>query len=296
MAVISAGYIGDFAAGAVVDFHFTTIDNALRPGTLTGSPVVSIFQTNSSTPSTAGVTLTADFASITGLNHVRITTVTDGTFYAAARHFSAIITTGNVGGDAREGCVVASFSISARPVQGLASGVITATSIASDAITDAKVASDVTIASVTGAVGSVTGAVGSVTGSVGSVATGGITAASIAADAITAAKVADGTIDAATFATGAITAAAIAADAIGASELAADAVTEIADGILKRDMSAVTGESARSPLNALRFLRNKWSISGSTLTVTKEDDSTSAWTSALTTSGSADPVTGSDPA
>lgn len=70
------------------------------------------------------------------------------------------------------------------------SGAITAASIAADAITDAKVASDVTIASVTGAVGSVTGAVGSVTGAVGSVAAGGIVAASFAADAITAAKVA----------------------------------------------------------------------------------------------------------
>lgn len=71
---------------------------------------------------------------------------------------------------------------------------------------------------------------------------------------------------------------------------------EIADALLKRDMSAVTGEAARSPLNALRFLRNKWSISGTTLTVTKEDDSTSAWTSALTESAGANPITGSDPA
>lgn len=75
-------------------------------------------------------------------------------------------------------------------VGAMASGVLTATAIAADAITDAKVASDVTIASVTGAVGSVTGAVGSVTGnvggnvtgSVGSVASGGITRASLAAD------------------------------------------------------------------------------------------------------------------
>jgi hypothetical protein len=72
--------------------------------------------------------------------------------------------------------------------------------------------------------------------------------------------------------------------------------TENADALLKRDMSAVTGESARSPLNALRFLRNKWSISGTTLTVTKEDDSTSAWTATVTATPGAEPVTGSDPA
>lgn len=57
-------------------------------------------------------------------------------------------------------------------------------SFAANAITDAAVAADVTIASVTGAVGSVTGAVGSVTGAVGSV-TAGVT---LANDAITAAK------------------------------------------------------------------------------------------------------------
>lgn len=72
--------------------------------------------------------------------------------------------------------------------------------------------------------------------------------------------------------------------------------TENADALLKRDMSAVTGESARSPLNALRFLRNKWSISGTTLTVCKEDDSASAWTATVTATTGADPITGSDPA
>lgn len=96
-------------------------------------------------------------------------------------------------------------------------------------------------------------------------------------------------------AAGGITASSIATDAIDADALASDAVTEIADGLLKRDWTSVTGEAARSVLNALRFLRNKWSISGSTLTVTKEDDTTSAWTGALTTNASADPVTGNDP-
>lgn len=70
----------------------------------------------------------------------------------------------------------------------------------------------------------------------------------------------------------------------------------IADELLKRDFSAVSGESARSALNALRFLRNKWSISGTTLTVTEEDDSTAAWTATVTTDAAADPVTANDPA
>ena len=72
--------------------------------------------------------------------------------------------------------------------------------------------------------------------------------------------------------------------------------TENADELLKRDWSSVSGEAARSVLNALRFLRNKWSISSGTLTVTKENDSTEAWTAALTSTEGADPVTAVDPA
>lgn len=72
--------------------------------------------------------------------------------------------------------------------------------------------------------------------------------------------------------------------------------TENADALLNRDMDAVSDTNSRSPLNAMRFLRNKWSVSGTTLTVTKEDDSTSAWTATLTADASANPVVGSDPA
>lgn len=89
---------------------------------------------------------------------------------------------------------------------------------------------------------------------------------------------------------------ALAAAVIAAGSFAAAALDAIADGLLKRDMSAVSGEATRSPLNAFRFLRNKWSISGggSALTVFKEDDVTNAWTGAVTqTAGN--PVSSIDP-
>lgn len=70
----------------------------------------------------------------------------------------------------------------------------------------------------------------------------------------------------------------------------------VALAILKQDWTGITGEAARSLLNAARFLRNKWSISGSTLTVTKEDDSTEAWTATVAGDASADPIVSSDPA
>lgn len=68
-----------------------------------------------------------------------------------------------------------------------------------------------------------------------------------------------------------------------------------ADALLNRDMSLVSDTIARSPLNALRFLRNKWSLSGTTLTVTKENDTTAAWTATVTAAPGADPISGSDP-
>ena len=77
------------------------------------------------------------------------------------------------------------------------------------------------------------------------------------------------------------------------------ATVTIVDGLLDRDMSlgADNGSSAvRTPRQALRFLRNQWSLDGSTLTVTKEDDTTVSWTAVVTASSGATPITGADPA
>jgi hypothetical protein len=70
---------------------------------------------------------------------------------------------------------------------------------------------------------------------------------------------------------------------------------ENAEALLKIDWDGMTGEAARSVLNALRSIRNKVSISGTTMTVTKEDDSTSAWTAELTTDAAAEGIVGIDP-
>jgi len=69
-----------------------------------------------------------------------------------------------------------------------------------------------------------------------------------------------------------------------------------ADDHLDRSMEAGPDTNARSPRNALRVLRNKTSVAAGTLTVTKEDDTASAWTAAVTTNASADPIVGIDPA
>lgn len=74
---------------------------------------------------------------------------------------------------------------------------------------------------------------------------------------------------------------------------------ENADALLNRDMAAGTDSGSptvRTVRQALRFLRNKWSLSGTTLTVTKEDDTTASWTSTVSTDAAAVPVVGNDPA
>lgn len=84
--------------------------------------------------------------------------------------------------------------------------------------------------------------------------------------------------------------------AVKTDTAAVPTATQNADALLKRDWTSVSGEAARSVLNALRFLRNKWSVAAGTLTVTKEDDSTSAWTGSVSTDAAALPITGNDPA
>lgn len=72
----------------------------------------------------------------------------------------------------------------------------------------------------------------------------------------------------------------------------------VADALLDRDMSlgADSGSpTVRTPRQALRFNRNKWSIAGGTLVVTKEDDTTASW-SATVTQTAGNPVSELDPA
>ena len=80
--------------------------------------------------------------------------------------------------------------------------------------------------------------------------------------------------------------------------LNATVLAAIADAVLARDIGSGTGAGTseeRTVRSALRALRNKTSIATGVLTVTKENDSTAAWTAAVTTDEDADPITVVDP-
>lgn len=68
----------------------------------------------------------------------------------------------------------------------------------------------------------------------------------------------------------------------------------VADKVLVRNIAGGS-DGGRTVTSALRLLRNKWTLAGGTLTVTEEDDTTSAWTAAVTSDAAANPIIGSDP-
>lgn len=69
---------------------------------------------------------------------------------------------------------------------------------------------------------------------------------------------------------------------------------QIADKILGRNIAG-SSDGGRTVTEALRVLRNRWTRTDDTLTVYAEDDSTTSWTSTLTTSDTLDPVSESNP-
>lgn len=77
------------------------------------------------------------------------------------------------------------------------------------------------------------------------------------------------------------------------------AVNAMADGFLDRNMATGTDSGSatvRTVRQALRPLRNKWTVAAGSYQVTKEDDITVSWTSSVTGTSGADPITASDPA
>lgn len=106
-------YLGDFVLGDTLDFKFTTVNTSGVPTTLTGTPVISAYPGNSTTELTAGIALTADFDSRTGLNHVRVV-ASSGNGYAVATDYKLVITAGTVSGNSVVGYVVGEFSIQNR--------------------------------------------------------------------------------------------------------------------------------------------------------------------------------------
>jgi hypothetical protein len=105
-------YIGDMKEDQAFDFTFSTRDTTGTPSSLSGTPALEVYKGSGVTPSGEGVTLTADFNSTVGLNHVHIET--SGTFYEIANDYHIVILSGTVDGVSVSGETVGLFSIENR--------------------------------------------------------------------------------------------------------------------------------------------------------------------------------------
>ena len=103
-------YIGDFDASDTIYFKFTTVNTSGVPTALDGGTVAA-YKDNSTTQTLTGVSLTASFDSLTGLNHVTVDTSQDGSFYAVGSDFQLIMVSGTVDSNSIIGYVVGEFSL-----------------------------------------------------------------------------------------------------------------------------------------------------------------------------------------
>jgi len=92
-------------------FKFTTRNFSTgAPYTLAGTPVISVYEENNLTQITAGVTLTADYDSVTGLNSVAVV-ASGANGYEVGKTYAAVITTGTVNSVSVVGEVVDQFEV-----------------------------------------------------------------------------------------------------------------------------------------------------------------------------------------
>lgn len=103
---------GNITVGDTIYWLFPSSVNGV-PTNLAGSPACSVYK-NSTTESTTGITLTAPYDSVVGMNQIAINTGADGTFYAAGNNFDVVITTGTLGGVSVVGQTIGSFAIQDR--------------------------------------------------------------------------------------------------------------------------------------------------------------------------------------
>jgi len=402
-------YLGDYGAGDVIDFKFTTFRPSTgAPFTLAGTPVVSVYKDNSTTESTAGVTLTVDFDARTGMHHVNITTLSDATFYADGSSFECVITAGTVDSVSVVGSCIGRFTLrdQACLYPTVAGRKLDVTTTGEAGIDWANIGSPTTTVALTGTTVSTSQVVGSLGATAKTDVENSVWNASISSHTTngtyglrivrsdTDTKNGDVTMYSTSGGGGTtngidVDIHRIANDATAATNLKsmlmntstitlgaqfnATGNNAVADGLLTRrlamtgnigdvsvtsissatftgnntyvagdavqfigtapasftvgtkyyvistsltsttfQLSATLGGSAittastgaytvypiddRTMRAALRYLRNKVAISGSTMTVSLEDDATAGWTAALTTSPGVDPVTTFDPA
>lgn len=99
------------AVGSTLDYSFTSRTTTGAPTGIVGGAVVCI-KNSSGTTNSSGITFTANFNAITGLNHLTIDLSADTAFYSPRADIMCYMSAGTVGGTSIVGEIVLQFSIS----------------------------------------------------------------------------------------------------------------------------------------------------------------------------------------
>lgn len=108
--------LGDYSENSTINFKFTTRSINGIPTTLTSGSLV-IYKGSSVTNTNSGVTLTSNFNSIVGLNHVTIDTSSNSGFYSTGADYQIIVASGLINTIPVSGEVLESFSIRNRAIE-----------------------------------------------------------------------------------------------------------------------------------------------------------------------------------
>jgi hypothetical protein len=314
-------YLGDYVPGDIIDFKFNT--RAASSGTAVpfalASGAVQIFKSNSTLATTAGLTLTSTFASVVGLNHCRIESTADSTFFASGGQFEGYLSAGTVNSVSVVGELVCRFTMRAQAslYPTVAGRTLDVSAGGEGGVDWANVGSPTTVQVLSGTTIKTATDVETDTADIqarlpaaltaggnmksDALALSGDTAAADNAEAFF-----DGTgyagtnnvIPTVTTLTNK-TGFALAAGGVGNGAIAAAELNNIADAHLDRNMATGTDSgtdstAVRTPRQAYRVLRNKVGVAAGTATVTKEDDSTTSWTAAVATAAG-NPISEVDP-
>lgn len=106
-------YLGDISVGGATTHWFATVDGARAPATITGAAIV-CYRANSTVETTAGLTLTVDVDSRTGLHRISIDTSADGAFYISGFDYAVVASAGTVDGVSLANRTLCTFSIANR--------------------------------------------------------------------------------------------------------------------------------------------------------------------------------------
>lgn len=259
-------YLGDYAkptGAGTLEFKFSTF----RPSTgaawsLSSGAAVTIYKGGTGNTTGQSTTLTRDWNSITGLNHVSVDL--SQAFFVDGEVYEAVITTGTIDSVSVVGACVGRFTLRAQAsLYPTTLGRTLDVSTTGEAGIDlANVGSPSATLSLSGTtIKAVTDNVG-----VGSIAADAITANAIASNAITSAKIATDAIGASQIAGNAITSAKIAGNAIGATQIADNAITadKIATNAIGADeisAGAVTKiQTGLSTLTSANVSSAVWSV------------------------------------